>query len=177
MHVSELTPDNHCADSTDKLTYVKMSRNPNVAISSLIITTAFISSTFLDPTLEPHLRPLKLTPGQLGLVWLAAAGSFCAMSPVVGIISTKLGSKFNFNVSQLNLMAFGLLGMTISLVYLGPSHFVHIRSTIASNVSSFVVFQIMLAVAIIPTFEYLLHSVTAQGAEHNLITHGLVSGW
>lgn len=154
-----------------QLTYAKMTRNPKVLVGSLIIGAAMISATFLDPTLEPHLRPLHLTPSQLGLLWLAAAGVFCAMSPVIGFVSTKLSNKLTF-------MTVGLLCMTVALIFLSPAQFVPIKSTVTSNALSFVAFDFGLAITIIPTFEYLQYAVTTgNGAEDNVVTHGLVSGW
>jgi len=134
------------------------------------LVTGASTMTFMDPTLEPHLRQFGITPVKLGLVFLAAACSYTTTSLIVGWISAKFQEKMIF-------MVLGLLLIAAGYLVLAPAPFLNLPSNMTVNTIAVVLTCIGIAVAFIPTFEAIELAVTKDGTPSDLTTQGLISGW
>ncbi|KAI1302121.1 MFS-type transporter SLC18B1 [Halotydeus destructor] len=144
-------------------------RVPAVLITMISLTISSISLTFLDPTLEPHVRIFDLSSSQVGLVFFTGAAVYAILSPVSGYISDKVENNF----LQLIL---GQLLIGAGYLCLGPNPITGISQTLVSDILSYVLICIGAAAAMIPSFKMLLGAMTAHGAPDDTSTHSFVSG-
>ncbi|RDD42095.1 MFS-type transporter SLC18B1 [Trichoplax sp. H2] len=88
-------------------------RIPHITVLSFAIASCIAAITFFDPSLALHLKPLKLTPTGIGLVFLAPSGAYGVMSAVAGRLSDK---KLWLSIISLIFLVIGL-GMVFTPVF------------------------------------------------------------
>ncbi|GLV34398.1 hypothetical protein CBL_00325 [Carabus blaptoides fortunei] len=64
---------------------IQLIKIPGVIITGLVIITVSITWTFLEPTLEPHLRQFNLTPEKVGFLFLLVSAVYGISSPDVSM--------------------------------------------------------------------------------------------
>lgn len=105
-------------DVTSKNTTVfKLIKVPAVCITGMVVVIVSSTWSFLDPTLEPHLRQFNLTPGKVGLIFLLFSALYGLSSPGWG----WLADRFN---NHWSMMVAGLFTSTIGLLLLGPTPYI-----------------------------------------------------
>ncbi|XP_030765436.1 MFS-type transporter SLC18B1-like isoform X3 [Sitophilus oryzae] len=143
---------------------------PSVLITCLIIIISSMTSSFLEPTLEPHLRKFNLTPSQVGLMFLFLTASYGIFSPIIGWLTDKLN-----NYSWL--MTSSLLCSSVVLLFLGPSPiFSQIKDSIWLNIVVLIALGILIAMSLMPTYQYILDSSMENGFHECLGTHSVIAG-
>ncbi|EDV22583.1 uncharacterized protein TRIADDRAFT_58958 [Trichoplax adhaerens] len=88
---------------------------PRVIIMCIGIILQMLLFGFLDPTLSLHLKPLNLTPPELGAVFLALGAGYGIFSPIFGWLSDRFGYR-PFIIG-------GNFAMGVALMFLGPAPF------------------------------------------------------
>lgn len=148
---------------------LKLVKIPSLLIIFLVIVISSNAWSFLDPTLEPHLRQLNLTSRETGIVFLIFSAFYGIFSPVWGYVGDKCNNHWS-------MMAIGLLGTAVSLVILGPSPILVIESTLLINVIALCMLSISVSMSLAPTFKSLLEASFAEGYPDNLSTYSVIAG-
>jgi MFS family permease len=126
--------------------------------------------SFLDPTLEPHLRKFKLSPGNIGLIFLLLSAMYGIFSPAWGWATDRIDNYWW-------LMTIGLFCNAGSLLLLGPSSILSfLEDSIWLNIVALSTLGISVAMSLIPTYQALLDSALFGGFDDNLGTHSVIAG-
>ncbi|XP_065200984.1 MFS-type transporter SLC18B1-like [Planococcus citri] len=149
--------------------FFKLVKIPAILVIFLVIVVSSNAWSFLDPTLEPHLRKLNLSSQQTGFVFLIFSAVYGVFSPIWGIV----GDKFN---NHWSMMAIGLIGTAASLVFLGPAPMINIESSILVDLAALCLLSISVSLSLAPTFKALLESAFAKGYQDSIATYSIVAG-
>lgn len=149
--------------------YIKIFTISKVAINGFVIVILAQLLSFLDPTMEPHLRQIGLAPHYVSLVFLIMSATYTLSSPVIGWISTVVPNKFQ-------LMSIGLFLLTIEFLFLGPIDLFQIDTTFTQTAVTMAFIGVSYSIAFIPTFETLLALAIKNGFSDDIGTYSLVSG-
>ncbi|EDV22587.1 uncharacterized protein TRIADDRAFT_58963 [Trichoplax adhaerens] len=137
------------------------------------------SSGFIFPLLSLHIKPLRLTIPQIGLVFLILPGAFGLFSFVAGIIADKIVS--HSLLPLLYSLQTQALMLAIGLQFLGPATYLPIRLSVTQTILANVGLGIGLAIAFVPSYTDVLKSARERFGQHydefviNSITSGLFS--
>nr|XP_023024252.1 MFS-type transporter SLC18B1-like [Leptinotarsa decemlineata] len=144
---------------------------PPVITTCFIMVTASMTWGFLDPTLEPHLRKFQLSATNVGLIFLILSATYGISCPICGYLSDKLNSYWW-------LMIVGLFGSSATLLFLGPSPMLNlfIEDSVWLNIVALSVLGVFAAMALMPTYQYILDSSLEHGYADNLATHSVIAG-
>ncbi|XP_025834587.1 MFS-type transporter SLC18B1 isoform X2 [Agrilus planipennis] len=173
-----MVPLNLCLLSTSKeysneekeVSFRNTLKIPSVLITCFIIIVVAITWSFLEPTLEPHLRKFSLSPENVGLVFLLTSAMYGISSPFFGWITDSFNCYWY-------LMPTGLLFSGISLLFLGPSPmFVFLEDSVWLNIGAVAVLGIAVAMSLMPTMQSLLDGCVEGGLGEGLATQSVVSG-
>lgn len=82
---------------------------PGVLLASCSIIVTSMSIGFLQATLEPHLRPFKLPPVVLGLMFVINGGTYAAVAPFFGWLCDRLVPPKYVTVIGTVLVALGFM--------------------------------------------------------------------
>ncbi|XP_066143495.1 MFS-type transporter SLC18B1-like [Euwallacea fornicatus] len=150
---------------------INLLRLPSVFVTCVMTVVVAVSVSFLDPTLEPHLREkFGLSPSQVGLLFVLSAATYGISSPIMGWI----GDKTN---SYVALMSSGLLGSFLMLLFLGPSPiFSFIEGSLWLNAVTLGILGIFAAMTLIPTYQHIIDNALEEGFPDCLSTHSAISG-
>ena len=118
-------------------------------INGFVIIVVAQLLSFLDPTMEPHLRQIGLAPHYVSLVFLIQSATYTLSSPVIGWISNVVPNKFQ-------LMSIGLFLLSIEFLFLGPSEIFQMETSFTQTAVTMAFIGVSYSVAFIPTFETLL---------------------
>ncbi|XP_022239255.1 MFS-type transporter SLC18B1-like isoform X2 [Limulus polyphemus] len=124
---------------------------PSVIAVCVVIIVSSQSQGFLDPTLEPHVRQFGIKADMVGVLFLVMSAAFSLFAPFVGWLSGKMDNKYP-------VMVIGLVLMTGALLFMGPSPFLPLKSTLWLSIVSIVLLGVSSALAYVPTFECLLQA-------------------
>ncbi|XP_044751542.1 MFS-type transporter SLC18B1-like [Coccinella septempunctata] len=150
--------------------FTKLLRLPSVLVTCLILVVVAATWGFLDPTLEPHLRPFNLDAGRIGLIFLLLSAMYGIFCPGWGWLSDKLDTYWW-------IMSVGLLINFFCLMCLGPSPVLHfLTNTIWLNIVSLSTLGVSVAMAQMPTYRSLLDSAMVGGFTETIGTHSLIAG-
>ncbi|XKL68201.1 hypothetical protein PGB90_003692 [Kerria lacca] len=150
-------------------TFFKLMKIPSLLVIFLVVVVSSNAWSFLDPTLEPHLRELHLSSQQTGFVFLTFSAFYGVFCPIWGFV----GDKFN---NHWSMMATGLLGTTCSLLFLGPSSLFNFESTLFLNIASLCLLGISVSLSLAPSFKALLESSVAKGYPDSISTYSIIAG-
>lgn len=129
--------------------YLKLLSNFKILINGFVIVVVAQLLSFLDPTLEPHLRLIGLAPHYVSLAFLIMSATYTLSSPVIGWISNVVHNKFQ-------LMSIGLFLLGIEFVLLGPSEIFQLETSFTQTAVTMAFIGVSYSIAFIPTFETLL---------------------
>ncbi|KAH1004874.1 hypothetical protein HUJ05_005642 [Dendroctonus ponderosae] len=169
-------------------TMLSLIRLPPVLITCMITTLAAMSGSFLDPTLEPHMRKsvgqslsgitsnlnvclqFGLSPSQVGLLFLLSSATYGLCSPLWGWLSDRI-KHYSW------LMTTGLFGSALVLLLLGPSPLLtFLQDSVWLKAVALGGLGVSTAMTVIPTYQFMLDSAVNRGFAENLGTHGMISG-
>ena len=131
--------------------YLPLLKAPKVYLIGglLIITTGLYH--FLDPTLQPHMNTLGVTPSQVNWILLSRNFSMSISAIIIGWIIYRWK-----NINKLEIISIGHLIYFISYLLLGPSSLLPIEPNVWLSVMSVELIGIAFSVSDIPTFEIML---------------------
>jgi len=148
---------------------LKMFKLPEISLSAFAIVAASISIGFIQATLEPHLRPLELSPFQTGLVFVLNGGTYAISAPIWGKLCDK-------GMSPKLIILLGSLVVIVSFLLIGPAPFLPLDETLGLCIAALVIHGIGFGAQLVATFSGAHMDVIASGMPDNLATYGLVSG-
>jgi MFS family permease len=148
----------------------KLMKMPSVIMISLVVVVVSNIWSFLDPTLEPHLREFQLSPERIGLIFLLFSALYGIFSAIWGYLADRCNNHWS-------MMVWGLLISTVGLLLLGPSPALpFVTNTIWLNLASLSILGISVALTLLPTFQAMLNSAIEGGCDDDLSTYSLVAG-
>ncbi|KAF7287172.1 hypothetical protein GWI33_002541 [Rhynchophorus ferrugineus] len=156
--------------SNKKTSVVKLIRVPAVIITGLVVVIVSSIWSFLDPTLEPHLRQFNLSPEKIGLIFLLFSALYGISSPAWGWLADKVSNHWS-------MMVIGLFMCTVGLLLLGPCPYIPgIQSSLWLNLTALSLLGISVALALMPTFQGVLNSAINGGCVDSITTYSVVAG-
>ncbi|XP_060518537.1 MFS-type transporter SLC18B1-like [Cylas formicarius] len=162
------TPEKHEVEKCGSL--LDLLKLPAVLVTSIVLIVNSITSSFLEPTLEPHLRKFNLSPSQIGLFFLILSATYGVCSPIWGWLTDRID-----NYSWL--MTTGLFCNSVVLLFLGPSPlFPFLEDSIALNIVTLAILGIFIAMTLMPTYQFLLDSSLENGFSDCIGTHSVIAG-
>ncbi|KAG0716838.1 MFS-type transporter SLC18B1 [Chionoecetes opilio] len=144
-------------------------RLPSIFLSCIAIISASISIGFLQATLEPHLRPLGLTPVQMGLMFILNGSTYALLAPFWGMMCDKY-------LAPRTLITFGAAVVAVAFFFIGPMPFLPFKLSLALCIVSLVVHGVGFGAVLVSTFAGAHRDALAHGFPDDLSTYGLVSG-
>lgn len=146
-------------------------RLPQIWLPIFSVVSCAISLSFLDPTLSNHLESFKLTPTEIGLMFLLCGGFYTVMCPVFGAIMDRLHNGEN-------LLLFGSIATLLSMFFIGPTPLLngYVEKDLWVIGISLAVLGLAASALYIPCFQMCLDEVKDKGFDDNFHTYGCVSG-
>ncbi|KAK7065899.1 hypothetical protein SK128_024985, partial [Halocaridina rubra] len=144
-------------------------RLPTILLAAFAIMSTSISIGFLQATLEPHLRPLQLTPFKMGLMFVLNGATYAISAPCWGWLCDKW-------LSPRSVTAFGAFAVIISFIFVGPMPFLNLQTTLPVCITALIIHGIGIGAQLVSTFTGAHRDAIANGFPDDLSTYGLVSG-
>ncbi|EGT54808.1 hypothetical protein CAEBREN_28107 [Caenorhabditis brenneri] len=146
-------------------------RLPQIWLPIFSVVSCAISLSFLDPTLSNHLESFKLSPTEIGLMFLLCGGFYTAMCPIFGAIMDKFHNGDT-------LLLFGSVATLLSMFFIGPTPLLnaYVQKDLWVIGISLAVLGLAASALYIPCFQMCLDEVKCRGFEDNFHTYGCVSG-
>lgn len=129
--------------------YFKIIKIPKIFINGMVVIVVAMLISFLDPTLEPHMRMIGLTPSYVSLIFLIMSATYTISSPIIGWFANRIPNKFQ-------IMTLGLLLLSAEFLFLGPAEFLGFDTSFTQTSITMAFVGISYSIAFIPTFETLL---------------------
>ncbi|CAJ0947020.1 unnamed protein product, partial [Mesorhabditis belari] len=148
---------------------MEMLKIPLIWIMSYAVVVCAISLSFLDPTLEAHLRTFSLSPTLVGLMFLLCGGVYTLSAPFWGVLIDK------FDCSTF-IMFFGSAATAVSMMFIGPSPLIPIDKNLVVIGFALCVLGVAAGALYIPTFQNCLDAVKEYDFDDSIYTYGCVSG-
>lgn len=166
-----LPPDDAtpCATHQESSHLFKVIRIPIISIFVYAIIVTALSIGFLQATLEPHLRPLGLSPFQTGLMFIINGATYAAFAPLWGFLSDKF-------VLPRRIVALGALLTVLSFLFVGPAPFFPLEPTLPIVIGALLCHGVGFGAELVGTFGGTQMEAIKRGFPDNLDTYGLVSG-
>ena len=142
---------------------------PSVAIFALVIVSTSMIIGFLQATLEPHLRPLDLTPVQLGFMFVLNGAAYAITAPLWGYLSDKAFTPRHVTIC-------GSTVVFVAFLLVGPVPFIPLETTTTLCICSLILYGIGMGGNLVATFTGLHRDIIENGFPNDLSTYGLVSG-
>ncbi|XP_065164358.1 MFS-type transporter SLC18B1-like isoform X2 [Atheta coriaria] len=153
--------------NTSTMTLLKL---PTVIMTSAIVIVVSSTWSFLDPTLEPHLRQFDLSPEKVGLIFLLFSGLYGISSPGWGWLADKCHNHWALMIS-------GMFSCTVGLLLLGPCPlFTFLSPSLWLNIIALSILGISVSLSLLPTFQSVLSSAIEGGCSDSLSTYSVVAG-
>lgn len=148
---------------------LKMLQIPAVALAALSIVAASISIGFVQATLEPHLRPLNLSPLQTGLMFVLNGATYAVSAPIWGKLCDR-------GLSPRLVVLIGSLVVAFAFLLLGPAPFLPLTETLGLCITALIIHGVGFGAQLVATFSGAHKDAIAAGMPDNIVTYGLVSG-
>lgn len=144
---------------------------PQIWLPIFSVIACAISLSFLDPTLSNHLESFKLSPTEIGLMFLLCGGFYTAMCPIFGAIMDRFHNGDT-------LLLFGSVATLLSMFFIGPTPLLnaYVQKDLWVIGISLAVLGLAASALYIPCFQMCLDEVKCRGFEDNFHTYGCVSG-
>lgn len=140
-----------------------------ICLEALAIIAASISIGFVQATLEPHLRPLGLSPFQTGLIFVLNGATYAISAPIWGKLCDKyLSPKFVIGI--------GCLVVALAFMLIGPAPFIPFEPSIELIIVSLIIHGIGFGAVLVATFTGAHRDALKAGFPNNTSTFGVVSG-
>lgn len=144
-------------------------RLPSILLATFSIISTSISIGFLQATLEPHLRPLELTPFRMGLMFVLNGATYALSAPCWGWLCDHC-------LSPRSITAFGAVTVVVAFVFVGPMPFLPLNTTLPVCIAALIVHGIGVGAQLVSTFTGAHRDAISNGFPDDLGTYGLVSG-
>lgn len=143
---------------------------PKFLMTLQMLFVGSLSIGFIEPSIQPHLSPLKLKPIELGFI-LFIPGLFYAMiTPFVGHCCDKYPKTMPW------FMFISAFASGISFSFLGPLPWFKLPLRLSIVLSGFIAFGFSLGGLVIPVYSQLNEIALSHGYANDLRTQGLISG-
>lgn len=154
---------------TTSMQFLAALKLPSIQLACFAIMSASISIGFLQATLEPHLRPLELSPLKMGLMFVLNGSTYALTAPFWGWLCDK-------HCSPRVITALGGVVVVGSFIFVGPMPFLLIDTSIELCIVALVFHGIGFGAELVSTFAGAHRDVVTNGFPDDLSTYGLVSG-
>ncbi|XP_064112402.1 MFS-type transporter SLC18B1-like [Macrobrachium nipponense] len=144
-------------------------RLPSILLATFSIISTSISIGFLQATLEPHLRPLELTPFQMGLMFVLNGATYALSAPCWGWLCDHW-------LSPRSVTAFGAVTVVVAFVFVGPMPFLPLDTSLPVCIAALIIHGIGMGAQLVATFTGAHRDAVSNGFPDDLGTYGLVSG-
>lgn len=158
-------PDS-CRSSKGLLALIRL---PPIFLGASTVFSASLSVGFIQATLEPHLRPLGLTPLQLGLMFILNGSTYAISAPIWGRICDKL-------VSPQCVWSLGALFISAAFILIGPAPFLPINMSLPIIIVALIIHGLGIGSELVATFSAFHKDAVCMGFPDNINTYGMVSG-
>ncbi|MCL4147365.1 UNVERIFIED_CONTAM: hypothetical protein GTU68_030223, partial [Idotea baltica] len=166
-----LPPDDstECTSHHESSRLLKAIQVPLISLFIFAIIATALSIGFLQATLEPHLRPLGLSPFQTGLMFVINGATYAIFAPLWGFLSDKF-------ILPRRIVALGSLLTTLSFLLVGPAPFLPFETTLPLCIGALLCHGIGFGAELVGTFSGTQREALKRDFPDNLDTYGLVSG-
>ena len=89
------TPYNHDMNKS-ALPILPLLKIPRLILGLLVLFCGAITTDFLEPSIELHLKPFNLSSTLVGFVFLTASVTYVIATPVFGYLCDKVNKNFYF---------------------------------------------------------------------------------
>ena len=142
-------------------------KNPFIQAYTLTTMIGSVSFSFIDVTLEPHIRSFRLSLVHVSLLFMINSVSYC-------ISAILCGKLFDRGLSANILISLGAVLEMISFTFYGPVPYLAIQSTILMYGISLSLQGIGVGAQLV-TFSAIYNVAIASGFPDDIPTHGLVA--
>ncbi|KRZ42823.1 MFS-type transporter SLC18B1 [Trichinella pseudospiralis] len=152
-----------------QLRMTSLLRAPLVLVEIISIAFTAASMSFIDPTLEEHLKEFSMSSLNIGLMFLIAGVAYCISAPLCGYFIDKLKCPMEF-------MVVGNILASAGFFIIGPSPLMNAtKSILLMSVSLFLI-GISMALMLISHFNLCLQAIKNQGYADVGDASGIISG-
>ncbi|OWA49848.1 putative MFS-type transporter SLC18B1 [Hypsibius exemplaris] len=149
--------------------YIDLLMTPSILCAGLSVMCGAVSIGFFEPSLELHIDHLVGSPFQVGLVFLASAGTFALSSPIWGWAGDHM------QMPKI-LMTIGAVIVGVSYILMGPAPFLHWKLQLWMVIVALLIQGIGLGGLLVPPLKDAINAAIKKGYPNNLETRGLLSG-
>lgn len=148
---------------------ISLLKNPKIALAAFTTMSASISIGFLQATLEPHIRPLDLSPIEIGLIFVLNGFSYAVAAPIWGRLCDRC-------LPERGVTIIGSIIVALAFLLVGPSPLLPIKNSLPLCICALVVHGIGFGAELVATFSGPQKDVIEAGLPDDITTYGLVSG-
>ena len=150
-------------------TVLKLLRHPRIFLSGITTMAASLSIGFLQAVLEPHIRPLNLTPFEIGLMFVLNGLTYAICAPIVGFVTDK-------GLPERVSTAIGSLLVVVAFLLIGPSPLLPIENSLPLCIIALIIHGLGFGAQLVCTFSVSHKEALQADLPDDLSTYGLVSG-
>lgn len=144
-------------------------KQPRILLAACTTAAGSISISFLQATLEPHIRPLNLSPLQIGLMFVLNGLSYAVSAPVWGRLCDKC-------LPERGATTIGSLIVVVAFVLVGPCPLLPLENSLSLCITALVIHGVGFGAQLVATFSGSHKDALAAGLPDDITTYGLVSG-
>ncbi|XP_001627861.2 MFS-type transporter SLC18B1 isoform X2 [Nematostella vectensis] len=151
---------------------LKVMKIPGIIMLGSCIILSGVVLGFLDPTLAPHLKPFKLNPTQIGLMFLLMGAVYAISSPIVGWIGDKTKK------TKL-LIVLGVAFADLGYLALGPTPLVPFlpQKSVWFAAIALILLGLSCSFYLVPCLPDMMETaIKYHGLPDDITTHGVLSG-
>ncbi|KAL7304143.1 hypothetical protein TKK_0003595 [Trichogramma kaykai] len=142
---------------------------PGVMLAATSVVATSMSIGFLQATLEPHLHQFKLTPVQVGLMFVINGGTYALSAPAWGWLCDKRAKPKAATVV-------GCLLVVIGFGLIGPVPFIFKKTILWLTITGLTLHGLGMAAQLVAGFSDALQTAMDHGFPNDIETYGLISG-
>lgn len=157
-------------DYAASLPMLPLLKIPKFLMTLQMLFVGSLSIGFIEPSIQPHLSPLKLKPIELGLILFIPGLLYALTTPFVGHCCDKYPKSMPW------FMFMSAFSSAISFSFLGPLPWFKLPLKLSIVLSGFVAFGFSLGGLVIPVYSQLNKIALENGYSNDLRTQGLISG-
>lgn len=155
--------------TTEKSSVFVLLKRPRIFLAACTTAAASISVSFLQATLEPHIRPMNLTPLQIGLVFVSNGLTHAIAGPICGYSCDK-------GFPERAASTIGALIVVVSFLMIGPCPLLPIENSLPLCIAALSIHGLGFGVELVATFSGAQKEAIISGLPDDISTYGLVSG-
>ena len=154
---------------TSEHSVLTLLRQPRILLAACTTASASISISFLQATLEPHIRSLNLTPIEIGLMFVLNGAMYAVSSPIWGRLCDKL-------LPERVVTMIGACVVAISFLLVGPCPLLPLKNSLPLCIVALSIHGIGFGAELVATFSGPQREAQLAGLPNDISTFGLVSG-